>query len=62
GIPSNTSLGIGTLHSARLSLIIAGAKLGLDLGLLTQPIYSAIVIFSLITVIISPMIAKAIMR
>ena len=62
GIPSNTSLGIGTLHSARLSLIIAGAKLGLDLGLLTQPIYSAIVIFSLTTVIISPMIAKAIMR
>jgi len=49
---------MGILHSARLSLIIAGAKLGLDLGLISQSIYSAITLFALATVLLSPLISK----
>jgi len=56
--PFRIALSIGLLHSARLSLIIAGAKLGLDLGLIVEEVYSAIVIFALITVLLPPTIAK----
>jgi len=57
-IPIKTGTVMGILHSARLSLIIAGAKLGLDLGLISQSIYSAITLFALATVLLSPLISK----
>jgi len=61
GFSKNESLATGFLHSARLSLIIAGARIGLELGLLTELIYSAIVIFSMITVLVNPSIYKFLM-
>ena len=62
GFSKSESLATGFLHSARLSLIIAGARIGLELGLLTELIYSAIVIFSMITVLVNPSIYKLLMR
>ncbi len=61
GFSKNESLATGFLHSARLSLIIAGARIGLELGLLTELIYSAIVIFSMITVLVNPSVYKFLM-
>ena len=58
GFSKSESLATGFLHSARLSLIIAGARIGLELGLLTELVYSAIVIFSMITVLVNPSIYK----
>ena len=62
GFSSRESVATGFLHSARLSLIIAGARIGLELGLLSELIYSAIVIFSMITVLMNPSIYKLMMK
>ena len=62
GFSNRESVATGFLHSARLSLIIAGARIGLELGLLSELIYSAIVIFSLITVLVNPSIYKLLMK
>ena len=61
GLGPRIGLGISFLHSARLSLIIAGAKLGLDLGLIANELYSAIVIFALITVLVPSALSKALL-
>ncbi|KYH37752.1 MAG: hypothetical protein AYL29_003140 [Candidatus Bathyarchaeota archaeon B24] len=62
GLSTNAGLAMGILHSARLSLILAGAKIGLELGLLTEEVYSTIVIFAIITVLLCPAIARRFLR
>ena len=62
GLSTNTGLAMGILHSARLSLILAGAKIGLELGLLTEEVYSTTVVFAITTVLLCPAIARKFMR
>jgi len=62
GLSTNAGLAMGILHSARLSLILAGAKIGLELGLLTEEVYSTIVIFAIMTVLLCPAIARRFLR
>ena len=62
GLSTNAGLAMGILHSARLSLILAGAKIGLELGLLAEEVYSTIVIFAIMTVLLCPTIARRFLR
>jgi Kef-type K+ transport system membrane component KefB/Trk K+ transport system NAD-binding subunit len=50
------AFGAGAILSARLSLIIAASAIGLRLGIITESINSAIVLVSLVTVSIAPLI------
>ncbi|HSR70242.1 MAG TPA: cation:proton antiporter [Acidobacteriota bacterium] len=47
-------IGIGSLTSARLSLIIAVAAVGVNLGALSEAMNSAIILLSLVTVVAAP--------
>ncbi len=49
------SLAAGTLLSARLSLIIAAAQIGQDLGMLSDTVVMAVVLVAMITVTVAPM-------
>jgi CPA2 family monovalent cation:H+ antiporter-2/trk system potassium uptake protein TrkA len=60
GFSREESWAMGFLHAARLSLILAGAKIGLDLGILNEAAYSAIILFAIGTVLVCPSISKAI--
>jgi len=61
GFTKYESLSIGFAMSARLSLIIASAELGLAAGLITHEIYSMLVLLAIISVLLSPSLAKLIM-
>ncbi|MGB3681432.1 MAG: cation:proton antiporter [Rubrobacteraceae bacterium] len=50
------TLGAGVLMSARLSLIIAAAAIGLDLGVITEAVNSAVILVAVITCTISPIL------
>ena len=48
------SLAAGTLLSARLSLIIAAAQIGQDLGMLSDTVVMAVILVAMITVTVAP--------
>lgn len=50
------ALGAGAILSARLSLIIAASAIGLRLGIISETVNSAIVLVSLITVSVAPVV------
>ncbi|MGB3633565.1 MAG: cation:proton antiporter [Rubrobacteraceae bacterium] len=50
------TIGAGVLMSARLSLIIAAAAIGLDLGVITEAVNSAVILVAVITCTISPIL------
>lgn len=50
------TLAAGSLLSSRLSLIIAAAAIGLELGLISDAINSAIILVAIITVTLSPLL------
>ena len=50
------TLGAGVLMSARLSLIIAAAAIGLELGVITEAVNSAVILVAVITCTISPIL------
>jgi len=52
------SLSMGFAMSARLSLIVAAAELGLATGILSIEIYSMLVLLAIISVLLSPILAK----
>ncbi len=54
------SFGIGILLSARLSLIIAAAEVGLEMGLIDEALRSAIILVGVITSVISPILFRRI--
>lgn len=54
GLSLREVLAAGTLISARLSLIIAVAELGLDLGLISRQVESAVILLALITTTLAP--------
>jgi trk system potassium uptake protein TrkA len=54
--PWRETLAAGALLSSRLSLIIAASAIGLELGLISDAINSAVILVAIITVTISPLL------
>ena len=52
------AMGIGILLSARLSLIIAAAEVGLEMGLLDEALRSAIILVGVLTSVVSPIVFR----
>jgi Kef-type K+ transport system membrane component KefB/Trk K+ transport system NAD-binding subunit len=52
----------GTLLSSRLSLIVAAAAIGLEMGAITPAVNSAIIIMALVTCVASPLIFHRLMK
>ena len=50
------TLGAGVLMSARLSLIIAAAAIGLELGVINEAVNSAVILVAVITCTVSPVL------
>ena len=57
---SRKALGIGVLLSARLSLIIAAAEVGLEMELIDESLRSAIILVGVLTSVISPILFRRI--
>ena len=51
---------MGILLSARLSLIIAAAEVGLEMGLIDEALRSAIILVGVITSVVSPILFRKI--
>lgn len=62
GFSTRESLSLGLIGSARLSLVLAGATIARSTGLIGEALYSVLVIFAMITVLIGPSIAVAILE
>lgn len=58
GFTKRESITLGFAMSARLSLIIASAELGLAVGIIGREIYSALVMLAIVSVVLSPWLAK----
>ncbi len=58
---SRKTLGIGILLAARLSLIIAAAEIGYEMGLIGASLRSAIILVGVLTSVISPMLFRRIL-
>ena len=59
GFSRHESLSMGFAMSARLSLIIAAAEIGLTIGVIEAEIYSTLILLAIISVVLSPTLAKA---
>ncbi len=59
GLEREAALVMGTFMWAKLSLTIAAAEAGLKLGMIDISLYSTLVVFALLTVILTPIMAKA---
>lgn len=62
GFGPKEGLAMAFLHSSRMSLALAGTELGRAMGIISDPLYSALVIFSLASVTIGPTIGSALLR
>ncbi|RLE64502.1 MAG: hypothetical protein DRJ38_05350 [Thermoprotei archaeon] len=58
GFDKYESLSMGLAMSARLSLIIAAAELGVAAGIIGSEIYSMLVLLAIVSVVLSPSLAK----
>ncbi len=58
GFDNYESLSMGLAMSARLSLIIAAAELGLAAGIIGPDVYSMFVLLAILSVLLSPSLAK----
>ncbi len=58
GLGKEASLVMGTFMWAKLSLTIAAAEAGLKLGMIDIPLYSTLIVFALLTVVLAPIMAK----
>jgi Kef-type K+ transport system membrane component KefB len=58
GFSSRTSLGMGFLTSAQMSTTLATASLGLKYGIFTENILAALVVLSIVSIIMSPFLAR----
>ncbi len=61
GFPSRTSLGVGVMTSAQMSTTLATASLALQYGIFTEEILAALVVLSIVTIIIAPLLAELIL-
>lgn len=55
------SFSFGLFHSARLSLIIAVSKIGFELGLINENIFSSLMILAIISAVLGPSLGKLIL-
>lgn len=62
GFTVRESIAMGFMKSARLSLVLAAAELGRGLGLLTSSLYSMLVLFSLISVLLGPSVGMGLLK
>jgi len=62
GFNSRISLGMGVLTSAQMSTTLATASLGLQYGLFTEDILAALVVLSIFSIVIAPLLARSILR
>lgn len=62
GFGLGESLALGFLHSSRMSLALAGTELGRAAGVIGDPLYSALVLFSLASILIGPTAGSALLR
>ncbi len=60
GMDNGSAITMGTLMWAKLSLVIAAAEAGLSLGFIKEEMYSTIILFALLTVLLAPLFAKLI--
>jgi Kef-type K+ transport system membrane component KefB len=56
------SISMGFLHTARLSLIIAVAEIGRELGLVDETLFSSFMIIAIISAIVGPIAGKYMLR
>ncbi len=56
------SVSMGFLHTARLSLIIAVAEIGRELGLVDETLFSSFMIIAIISAIIGPVVGKYLLK
>jgi len=56
------SISMGFFHTARLSLIIAVAEIGRELGLVDNDLFSSFMIIAIISAIVGPVIGKYILK
>ena len=56
------SISMGFFHTARLSLIIAVAEIGRELGLVDNDLFSSFMIMAIISAIVGPVIGKYILK
>jgi Kef-type K+ transport system membrane component KefB len=58
---SSTSLGMGFMTIAQMSTTLATASLALEYGIFTEDILAALVVLSIATIIITPLLTKLIL-
>ncbi|UCD26015.1 MAG: cation:proton antiporter [Candidatus Bathyarchaeota archaeon] len=58
GFPSRISLGIGVMTIAQMSTTLATASLALNYGIFTEDILAALVVMSIVTIVIAPLLTK----
>jgi len=58
GFPSRTSWGLGFMTIAQMSTTLATASLALEYGIFTEEILAALVVLSIVTIIIVPLLTK----
>jgi Kef-type K+ transport system membrane component KefB len=58
GFPSRTSWGVGVMTIAQMSTTLATASLALKYGIFTEDILAALVVLSIVTIIIAPLLTK----
>ncbi len=61
GFPSRTSLGVGVMTSAQMSTTLATASLALQYGIFTEEILASLVVLSILTIIIAPLLTELIL-
>ena len=58
GFPSRISLGMGVMTIAQMSTTLATASLALNYGIFTEDIVAALVVMSIVTIVIAPLLTK----
>ena len=61
GFPSRISLGMGVMTIAQMSTTLATASLALNYGIFTEDILAALVVLSIVTIVIAPLLTKLIL-
>jgi Kef-type K+ transport system membrane component KefB len=62
GFSKRTSFGMGFITTAKLSATLATAGIATQLGIFTSDILTAVVILSIVTIILTPIISKALLN
>lgn len=61
GMGWRTSLGLGMVHGARMSLVLAGAQIALTEGVIGPPTFSALVLLAVVSALLNPTLGRALL-